>query len=186
MQEKVFEHFDVKDQNGKLKTLDDVREEAMRVIASEMDCLNEDDQLEIGNRWREEKGYERLRMLDEYEVNDALEDCEPWEILHFTCGNWDDYFYYDGYDFCTTSDIWEDVDLDDVAEAIVNGDFDAECRDIEEILDEYHEVVEYLENFNEYREMAREVLAKFTAGEAGWNDLYAVLDKLVKTDDAWA
>lgn len=186
MQEKVFEYFDLKDQNGKYKTLDELKDEAMRVVADALENLDDTEQLEIGNEWRENNGYACLHILDEVEVNDALEDCEPWEILNFERGKWDDYFSYDGFDFCTTSDVWEDIDVDDLSEEIVNGGIDTSCREIEEILAEYHEAIVFLENLNEYREMAREVLVKFTAGEAGWNDLYACLDKLVKTDEAWA
>ena len=92
MQEKVFEYFDLKDQNGKYKTLDELKDEAMRVVADALENLDDTEQLEIGNEWRENNGYACLHILDEVEVNDALEDCEPWEILNFDCGKWDDYF----------------------------------------------------------------------------------------------
>ena len=51
---------------------------------------------------------------------------------------------------------------------------------------EYEEAKDYLENLNKYREQAREVMAKFVNCEADWKDLYACLDRLVNTDEAWS
>ena len=188
MQEKDFEYFTLRNADGSYKTVEDINEEAMRAVADALENLSEDDQLEIGNEWRDEQNYTRLNPLDEYTVNEMLDGVDPWELLHYTLDRWDDYFTFDGFDFCTTSDVWEDIDVDDLAEEIVRRDFRPAGRylDIECIMDEYDEAVEFLENLNEYREMAREVMAKFTNCEADWRDLYAMLDKLVNTDDAWA
>lgn len=189
MQEKDFEYFELRNADGTYKTVEDINEEVLRVVAEKLDELDESDQLAVGNEWREQNNYNRLYMLDDYTVNEVLDGVDPWEILHFTCGYWDDYFTFDGWDFNTTSDVWEDIDVDDLAEQIVREEFTPdryESGEIVDVMDEYRQAIEFLENLNEYREMAREVLVKFTNCEADWRDLYAMLDKLVNTDDVWA
>lgn len=183
---KEFEYFTLKNEDGTYKTLDDLCDDVAELVYDALDTLCEGDQLDIGNRWRDDNNYDILHRLDEYEVNEVLCNCEPWEILNMEIDKWDDYFIYDGWDFKTTDDVWYDIDLERLADAIVNGSFDSEYREIEDILEEYAEAKEELENLNEYRESAREVLVKFTNCEADWKDLYAVLEKIVNTDDAWA
>lgn len=180
---------EIKNTDGTYKTLDELRQDAIELIAEELDCMTEYDMLDVGNRYREEHCYPQLNTFDEDNVNDALDGLSPWEIIELEIrpDHWgDDYFTYDGYDFDMVSDIWDNIDLEELAEAIIDGDFDAEVRDIRDLVDEYEEAKDYLENLNKYREQAREVMAKFVNCEADWKDLYACLDRLVNTDEAWS
>ena len=57
--------------------------------------------------------------------------------------------------------------------------------DIKEILDDYEEAKEFLENLNPYRAKGEEVIARFMNCEADVTDLLQYIDKLVKDDNAW-
>lgn len=183
---KEFEYFTLKNEDGTYKTLDDLCDDVNDLVYDALDTLCEDDQLDIGNRWRGDNNYDILHRLEEYEVNEELDGCKPWEILNMEIDKSAEYFTYDGWDFNTTDDVWYDISLENIVDAIVIGSFDAECNEVNDIMEEYEDAKEILENLNEYRESAREVLTKFTNCEADWKDLYAALEKLVNTDDAWA
>ena len=85
-----------------------------------------------------------------------------------------------------TNDVWEDVDTSDLARDILNGNYSHYLNsDIKDILDEYEEAEEEIENYNPYRAMCEEVIQRYVNCEADVTDLLQTLDKLAKTDDAW-
>ena len=85
------------------------------------------------------------------------------------------------------NDLWEDLDDYEVARDLLTEDFVPECmpREISEIIDEYKEALEELENYNPYRAMCEEVVRKYVNCEADVTDLLQTLDKLARTDEAW-
>ena len=178
---------EIKNVNGKYKTLAELYDDAVEIISEALDYLSDSEQIEIGNKWRDDNGYPILHYFEEDEVDEVLSDCSPWDIIHMEietsyCG--DRYFTYE-YDFEVTDDIWDNIDLEDLARELINGEASIDNREINDLISEYEDAKEYLENLNEDREAAREVLAKFVNCEADWKDLFTMLDKLVKNDDIW-
>ena len=174
---------------GKLKTEEQLRDEAIDALVDELENLDEDDALELGNAYRRANHDAELMVNDEDNLNSELDGKDPYEILQMA-GNWnecDDYFSCDSWgDFGTTSDVWENVDLVNLAQDLLDGDYTHERPDeIEEILDDYEEALEKLNNYNEGRALAEEVIRKYTNCQADVTDLLQCLDKLVRNDEYW-
>jgi hypothetical protein len=167
--------------------LEELYEEAIEMIVDVLEDFSEEEQLNIGNAYREMQNYSELHTNDDTTINEELEGTDPWELLQLG-EDWDSsdgYFTWDGYDLHTTDDIWEDADPEDIARAILEGDMNAKCRELIWALDEYDEAKEEIENYNPYRAMCEEVVAKYVNCEADVTDLLQTLDKLAKSDDAW-
>ena len=180
-----FEYFEVM-YNGKIKSVDTLYDDAVEAIVDVLECLDTDAALDLGNEYRDRCGYDMLRYNDEENINEALEDESPYTILNAGWSDYDDYFTWDGYDLNMTDDVWNDIDLDDLAREILDGTRFYELpSEIKEILDEYNEVVEYVENYNPYRAEGETLLAKYTNCEADVTDLLQYIDRLVRNDEAW-
>ena len=181
----------IKTNVGKLKSIDELTDEAVDTIVEFLeDNQYEDWALPMGNAYRDNNHYPNLYENEEYSLNEELGRLDPYELLRMGADDWcesADYFRYDGYDLSTTDDVWEDVDLEDFARDILDGDYFRHLPDaLQEIVDEYEEAKEKIENYNEGRAMAEEVIAKFTNCEADVTDLLQCLDKLVRNDDYWS
>lgn len=180
--------MEIKNENGKIKTLDELFKEAKELMVDALDNLDTDDQLCIGNELRDRHGYARLYENKESCLNDILDGIDPAELLRMG-QDWNDYadfFVYD-YDLETTDDVWYDLDEEEIAEDILNEDFTPDYfpYELKEVLDNYLEAREQIENYNPYRAMCEEVVAKFVNCEADVTDLLQALDKLAKSDEAW-
>lgn len=176
--------------NGRLRTKDELREEAVDMLVSALEDLDSDDALELGNAYRVANHDNELYTNDEDNINSELEGKDPYEILQMA-SSWsdcDDYFSRDSYDeLGTTNDVWEGIDMNDLADDLINGCYGSKItEDITDILDEYEEALEALDNYNEGRLMAEEVIKKYVNCEATVTDLLQCLDKLVRNDDYWA
>lgn len=180
----------IKTNTGKLKTLDELTDETVDQIVEFLeDNSYEDYALGLGNAYRENNHYSVLYENEEDVLNGELQNLNPYQLLNMGADDWcssDAYFRYDGYDLSTTDDVWDDVDLEDFARDILDGYYYNDIpRELQDIVDEYEETKEKIENYNEGRAMAEEVIAKFTNCEADVTDLLQTLDKLVRNDDYW-
>lgn len=177
--------MDIKKENGKLKTVEELYEEAKELIVDELDTMSTEDALYLGNEIRDRNSYDTLYENNRSCVNDVLEGEEPYDILTSDWDSYSDYFTWDG-DFNMTDDVWYDLDTDEIADDILDGSYyNYITSDIKDILDEYEEAKEEIENYNPYRAMCEEVIQRYVNCEADITDLLQTLDKLAKTDDAW-
>lgn len=175
--------------NGKLRTEDELREEVIDKLVDALEDLDCDEALELGNAYREDNHDAILYTNDEDNINSELDGRDPYEILrmaegwdecdsYFTCGEWGD--------LGSTDDVWENVDLETLASDLIDGDYHRHISDdIQEILDDYEEALEKLNNYNEGRLLAEEVVRKYVNCQATVTDLLQTLDKLAKTDEYW-
>ena len=177
------------------KKLEELAEQLHEKIESVLDYLDSEDLLRLGNAYRDNHYGNELHELTDYELDSELNGYDPSQIIDFVLENRyfskdDEYFSFDGYELQSTDDPLEDTDFDEIADMIIEEMDDYDIDDISDILREYEEAKEELEeelnNLNENQEAAREVLEKFTNCEADWRDLYAMLEKLVRDDDVWA
>lgn len=179
----------IKTKSGRLKTEDELREEVIEELVEVLEELDEDDALELGNAYRRANRDAELMVNDEDNLNSELEGRDPYEILQMASdwNEYDGYFSCDSWcDFGTTDNVWENVDLDDLADDIIEGDYRPyTTNEIQEIVEEYEKAVEELRNYNEGRIMAEEVIRKFVNCEADVTDLLQTLEKLVRTDEYW-
>lgn len=181
--------MEIKTKSGNLKTEDELREEVIDKLVDALEEMDGDDALNIGNAYREDNHDSPLYVNDEDNINDELYGKDPYDILQMA-GNWDecdDYFSCDGWgELGTTNDVWEGIDLEDLADDLVEGRYTRHITtDIQEILDDYEEALNKLENYNEGRALAEEVINRYVNCEADVTDLLQVLDKLARTDEYW-
>lgn len=177
--------MDIKNENGKLKTVEELYEETKERIVSELDTMSTEDALYLGNEIRDRNSYDTLYENKRSCINDVLEGEEPYDILTSDWDDCSDFFTWDG-DFNMTNDVWYDLDTDEIAEDILEGSYyNYITSDIKDILDEYEEAKEEIENYNPYRAMCEEVIQRYVNCEADVTDLLQTLDKLAKEDDAW-
>ena len=175
--------------NGRLKIKDELWEEAVNKLVDALEEMSEDEALNLGNAYREDNHDCPLYVNDEDNLNDELDGRDPYEILQMA-SNWDE---YDGYFSCdnwgelgTTDNVWENVDLEDLAKDLIDGDYHRHITsDIQEILDDYEEALNKLENYNEGRALAEDVVKRYVNCEASVTDLLQALDKLARTDEYW-
>lgn len=175
--------------NGKLRTEKELHEEVIDKLVEALENLDEDEALDLGNAYRVANHDAELYVNDEDNVNSELDGMDPYDIL-CNAGNWDEndgYFSSDRWgDFGTTDEVWENVTLEDLAEDLLEGRYRSSITtDIQEILEDYEEALEKLENYNEGRVLAEEVVRKYVNCEASVTDLLQALDKLAKTDEYW-
>lgn len=177
--------MEIKNENGKLKTVEELYDEAKELIVDELDCMSTEDALYLGNEIRDRNSYDTLYENKRSYINEVLEGEEPYDILTSDWDDYSDFFTLDG-SFNMTDDVWYDLDTDEIADDILNGEYyNYITSDIKDILDEYEELKEQIENYNPYRAMCEEVVARYVNCEADVTDLLQTLDKLAKTDDAW-
>lgn len=180
--------MEIKNENGKLKTLEELYDEVKELIVDELDTMNTEDALYLGNEIRDCNSYALLYENKEGNLNDVLEGLDPADLIRMGSEDWDnysDFFTYD-YDLNMTDDVWYNLDTDEIAGDILEGSYrDHITYDIKDIIDEYEEAKEEIENYNPYRAMCEEVVAKYVNCEADVTDLLQTLDKLAKSDEAW-
>lgn len=174
---------------GRLKSEEQLRDEAIDALVDALEDLDSDDALELGNAYRRANHDAELMVNDEDNLNSELDGKDPFEILQMA-ENWDEcdgYFSCDSWgDFGTTDDVWENVDLCDLAQDLLDGRYERSTpNEITEIVEEFEEALEKLENYNEGRALAEDVVRKYVNCEASVTDLLQALDKLAKTDEYW-
>ena len=117
-----MKEFEIR-KNGRLISQDELREQAVEKLMEIFDNMDIDALLELYNYYREENDEAIIREFDEDNVNEALEDWEPWDILNAgsNCSWSYDYFYLNrwGDDICFTDDVTDGIDAEDVAAAIL-------------------------------------------------------------------
>lgn len=180
--------MEIKKKNGELRAPEALYEEAVDMLVEALDDLCEEEQLTIGNAYREMNNYNQLNKNEEGMINDMLDGTDPYEILRLG-EDWDSsdaYFTFDGWDLNTTDDVWYDADPDDIARAILEGDLRATFMELRDIVDEYEEALHEVESYNPYREMCELAIWKYVNCLGDVTDLLQVLDKLVRNDDVWA
>ncbi len=174
---------------GRLKTENELRAEVIDQLVDALTDMDEDEALDLGNAYREDNHDVILYINDEDNINSELDGRDPYEILrmaedwnecdeYFACGEWGD--------LGSTDDVWENVDLENLANDLVEGHYHRHITsDIQEILDDYEEAIEKLNNYNEGRALAEDVVRKYVNCKASVTDLLQALDKLAKTDEYW-
>ena len=181
--------MEIKVKGGKLKTEEQLRDEAIDKLVEALEEMDEDEALDLGNAYRSSDYTDPLCVNDEDTINDELRGLDAYTILQMA-ENWnenDQYFSGNGYgEFGTTDDVWEGIDLEDLADDLLNGAYHRHITsDIQEILDDFEEALEKLNNYNEGRALAEEVVRKYVNCEASVTDLLQTLEKLVRTDNYW-
>ena len=179
--------FDLK-YRGKYKSFDQLYDDALETMIEVLENLSSDEALEFGNMYREANRYEPLYPNEEDAINEALDGCDPYTVLNLDYDSYSDYFSYDGWDMTCTDDVWYDIDLEDFARTILDKGmrFDSIPDEVQEVIDAYDEAVEELENINEGRKMAEEVLFAYLNNNAEVGDLLVVLSKLARNDEYWS
>lgn len=179
--------MEIKNENGKLKTVEELYDEAKEMIVDELDNMDSDDALKLGNAIRDCKGYETLYENNEENINEQLEDWNPWDIIQLNYDDYSDYFYMDYGEPDFTDDVWCDLDTDEIADDILNGDYrNYLTSDIKDIVDEYEDLKEQIKNYNPFRAEGEELLKRYVNCGADVTDLLQYIDRLVKNDDVWS
>ena len=177
--------FEMKKENGRYLTFDELYDLAKYDIEEVLNNMCGDEALTLGNAIRENNRYDTLYENTENNVNQMLHNEAPWDILN---SDWDsgyEYFSYD-YAFKMTDDVWYDLEIDEVAEAILDGGYSRYLTsDIKDLLDDYEDAKYWLENFNPIREAGAVILAKYVNCQADVTDLLQFIDNLVRNEDAW-
>lgn len=164
--------------NGKYITLDQLYDLAKDEIVGELDCMGSDDALYLGNHIREKYNYDLLYENNEECINDQLDGWEPWDIVQLDYDDYADFFVMEYGEPAFTDDVWYDLDTENIAEDILEGSYSSYITsDIKDIVDDYEEAREFLENLNPYRARGEEVLAKFLNCEADVTDLLQYIDR---------
>lgn len=180
--------MEIKTKNGRIKTAEELLDEAVELMVDKgFGYCDTEELLDIANEARENIGYDRLYPNEEDELNEQLNGVDPYQLLNMDWDSYDSYFRFDGWDLYTTDDLWEDLDEYEVARDLLTEDFVPDCtpREIANIIDEYKEALEELENYNPYRAMCEDVVRRYVNCEADVTDLLQTLDKLARTDEAW-
>lgn len=121
--------------------MEDIRKKVIKVL----EALDDDSTVDMWNRYCSEVNYddEVIYSLDEWTINDIFYMQKPWDILRCLDGTFnvnDDWFYYNGYgNIVSTYDIFDQVDLDDLADYIIDEENALGNSDIEDILEEAKE-----------------------------------------------
>ena len=180
--------FELKE-DGKFISLDTLREYAQEEIRGELDIMPMEDAICLGNKIRDDNGYDHLYENNSDGLDSALEDEDPSTIIKLEWDPYADYFIWDGDDLTTTNDVWYDLDADDIADAILDGEYsDYTTSDMDDIVADYKEAKEFLERrkrFPAERTEGEELLVKYANGEAEATDLLQYITRLVKKDEVW-
>ena len=174
--------------NGKIRSLDDLFEEAVENMVDVLNDLSDDDQFELGNLYRDKNGYNLLYRNTEDEINEILDGESPYDIIQMDYDEYADYFLWSWGSLDFTSDPFEDLDIEELARAILNEEFHYRDlpSDVQDAFDEFEEARNALDNMNEGRKMAYNVVAKYMNCQADVSDLLVVLSKLARTDEYWS
>lgn len=182
----VQDRFEMKKENGRYLTYDELYDLAKEQLIDELENMSTSDAIYLGNEIRDNNRYERLYENNEENINEVLDGWSPWDIINVDYDGYSDFFTFDGYDIDFTDDVWYDLETDEVAEAILDGGYSRYINsDIRDLLDDYEEAKDWIENFNPIREAGAVILAKYVNCEADVTDLLQFIDNLVRNEDAW-
>lgn len=180
--------FELKE-NGKYISVNDLFELAKDAIVDELGTMTIEDAIVLGNRVRDENCFDPLYENNSDGLNAALEDEDPATIINLDWESSWDYFVWDGSDLTLTDDVWYDLDTEDIAEEILDGEYsDVTTGDIDDIVADYKEAKEFLEKRGRYpaeRIEGEELLEKYADGEAQVPDLLNYIARLIKKDEVW-
>lgn len=179
------DRFELKEA-GKYISLEELYDMAKEEIVSELDDMNTEDALYLGNHIRDNNGYETLYENNETNINEILDGWEPWDIIQLDYDDYSDFVYMSYGEPEFTNDVWTDLDTDEIAGEILDGDYTHYLTsDIKDILDDYEEAKEFLENLNPILAEADELLSKYVNCQADVTDLLQFIDKLVRDEKLW-
>jgi hypothetical protein len=170
--------------NGKIKSRDQLYDEAVEAMVEVLENLDSDEQLEIGNAYREYDGYPILHPNTDSEIDEALSDYSPSEIIQMEYDSCADFFGIEYGEIEFTSYPWAGIEVEDVARAILDDEIGnlESPSDIKEIYESYVNAVNELENMNEGLKMATTTLNAYLNNQADVSDLLVTLSKLVRGD----
>lgn len=178
--------MEIRHENGKLKTLDELWDEAKETVIEELDTMLNEYALYLGNEIRDRNNYARLYENNEECLNEQLEGLDPYEVLNLDWDYSDEFFTWDGSDLNMTNDVWYDLDTDDIAEEILEGSYYKYLpSDLKDYVDEYEDAKEILENYNPTKAKVEEVIRKYVNCQADVTDLLQTLDMLARNDELW-
>ena len=113
----------------------DMKEEVLEMLRD----MNDSDLVAVHNEYCDKVNYYDDRIYDMYEINDLLYDRSPLEIItdaRDVDAN-DNYIRYNGYGNLESTDCPDDwIDLDEIADYIVENDDALRNDDIRDLLDE--------------------------------------------------
>ena len=179
--------WEIKNGDGTYKTLEEIKNEVREAIIDELNGMSNGDALCLGNYIREHNGDNPLHENSESEINEVFSDWSAYDLLNMDYDDYSDFFYLDWGDPEFTDDVWENLDTEEIAENILNGKTfgDNLTWAIADMIVDYNQAKEYLENMNKYRTEGENLLAKFTNCEADVTDLLQYISRITKTDEAW-
>ena len=113
----------------------DMKEEVLEMLRD----MNDSDLVAVHNEYCDKVNYYDDKIYDMYEINDLLYDRSPLEIItdaRDVDAN-DNYIRYNGYGNLESTDCPDDwIDLDEIADYIVENDDALRNDDIRDLLDE--------------------------------------------------
>ncbi len=180
--------IEIKKADGKYKTVEEIKEEVKELLIDELDCTDTDELLDFTNevRYASPDGGTKLYKNEESDINDQLSDMDPWDLLQLDYDNYSEFFYMEYGEPVFTDNIWHDLGEDDIADEILDGKWYNELPwSVKQLVDEYNEVLEELNNLNPIRREASELLIKYMKYEANVGDLLQFIDKIAKNDEIW-
>lgn len=178
--------IEIKKADGKYKTVEEIKEEVKELLIDELDCTDTDELLDFTNTLRETLDGDTLYKNEESDINDQLSDMDPWDLLQLDYDNYSEFFYMEYGEPVFTDNIWHDLDEDDIADEILDGKwYDELPWSVKQLIDEYNEVLEELNNLNPIRREASELLIKYTNCEADVVDVLQFINKIAKNDEIW-
>lgn len=180
--------MEIRNEHGRLKTYDELYDEALDAVVEALDNLSDGDALDLGNRWRVDNGYNELYCNDSDNINDILGDAllEPYDLISMDYDEFADYFSWDGSEIGFTDDVWEDIDKEDFAREILDGGYSRDIpTDISDIVDAWQDANAGLESIPKGRIMAERTLERYLNNQADVGDLLVLLSRLSKEDELW-
>ena len=156
-----------KDNTIREEALEDLR---MRYAENEMpdvlDNLNFEDEMDLINAYRIKKGEAEIMELNRENFNSVCHSWTPWEVLEaLNDGDFDPedgYFYNDDYSgLATCDDIWFEDSEEDVIEALISGELEPTCYELDEALRTLQEMEEELAAHYSYKKCMEEMAQKF-------------------------
>jgi hypothetical protein len=120
-------------QTKEVNAMEDIKEKVMKVL----EALDDDSTVDMWNQYCSEVNYDDdiIYPLDEWTINDVLLRCVDGA---FNVN--DDWFYCNGYgNIVSTDDIFDQVDLGELADYIIDEENALGNSDIEDILEEAKE-----------------------------------------------
>lgn len=121
--------------------MEDIREKVIKVLEE----LDDGSIVNMWNQYCEQVNYDddMIYSLDEWTINDIFYMRKPWDILRYLDGGFnvnDNWFHWDGYgNIVSTDNIFDMVELGDLADYIIDEEDDLGNFDIKDILEEAKE-----------------------------------------------